>query len=386
MLHPDPETHVAYRGGRRQAARLVRAATVERLAARTRGLPGQAIAWGAWSGLGEAEEQRERITRQRSAFGGGWFSPQQGLRALDRLVRDDPATAVVMAVDWPVFAEAIESRPPLLEDLLAAATEAETETESEAEDLPGRVRAAPAAEREGLLVSFLQREVQAVLRLPSTPAQAVGFFELGMDSLMAVELRNRLNRAFADVYTAPNTLVLDYPDIATLARHLAAELGAGDATAGEVTADDAAVRATVAAVSRLSEELRRQHHVPVMWTAGAAGVGQDALASRGRALGQALGDVTPALGVGLQVEQPRSGEVETAEEPGAPVAVPDLVAVTAGEVVVAGVGAVRGGAEAGAVQRQPGEAGGVGHRRRIRINSRLTSTRCRVVLSGGPVA
>ncbi|MCE2449788.1 MAG: acyltransferase domain-containing protein [Candidatus Latescibacteria bacterium] len=57
------------------------------------------------------------------------------------------------------------------------------------------------------------------------PEPTVGFFDLGMDSLMAVELRNRLNRAFAGEYTAPNTLVFDYPDIATLARHLVGELG-----------------------------------------------------------------------------------------------------------------------------------------------------------------
>ena len=47
----------------------------------------------------------------------------------------------------------------------------------------------PLRRHEELLLSFLQREVQAVLRLPSTPAPSVGFFDLGMDSLMAVELR-----------------------------------------------------------------------------------------------------------------------------------------------------------------------------------------------------
>ena len=46
---------------------------------------------------------------------------------------------------------------------------------------------------------------------------------------MAVELRNRLNRAFADEYAASNTVVFDYPDITALARHLAAELGAASA-------------------------------------------------------------------------------------------------------------------------------------------------------------
>ena len=243
-------------GNAGQANHAAANAFLDQLAAhrRARGLPGQAIAWGAWSGLGEAEEQRERITRQRSAFGGGWFTPQQGLRALDRLVRQDPATAVVMAMDWPVFAEAVESRPPLLEELLATAVEPDGDAEAEADDLPARLRAAPAAEREGMLVAFLQREVEAVLRLGSPPAPAVGFFELGMDSLMAVELRNRLNRAFAETYTAPNTLVFDYPDIAALARHLAGALGDG-AEAGAAGEETPAAAPEAPPVTESGEEV-----------------------------------------------------------------------------------------------------------------------------------
>ncbi len=72
---------------------------------RSRGLPGQSIAWGAWSGLGEAEEQRERIERQLAASGTGWISPQQGIRALDQLVAQDVTASMVAAVDWPVFGE-----------------------------------------------------------------------------------------------------------------------------------------------------------------------------------------------------------------------------------------------------------------------------------------
>ena len=190
---------------------------------RSQGLPGQAIAWGAWSEIGEAAEQRDRIDRQRTALGGRWFTPQQGLRAFDQLVRQDAATAVVMSMDWSVFEEAVEDRPPFLEDLLSVASEAEADSTTSSEDLLSRLQEAPA--REELLTSFLQQEVQAVLRMPSVPEPAVGFFDLGMDSLMAVELRNRLNRAFAEEYTVPNTVVFDYPDIAALARHLAGELG-----------------------------------------------------------------------------------------------------------------------------------------------------------------
>ena len=192
---------------------------------RALGLPGQSIAWGAWSEIGEAAEQRERIDRQRTALGGRWFTPQQGLRALDQLVRQDATNSVVMAMDWSMFEEAVEDRPLFLEDLLTTTTDGEAGTEGSPEGLLSRLRATPAGARGELLVSFLQQEVRAVLRLPAAPAPTVGFFDLGMDSLMAVELRNRLNRALADVYTVSNTAVFDYPDIATLAGHLVEELG-----------------------------------------------------------------------------------------------------------------------------------------------------------------
>ncbi|MCY4647304.1 MAG: SDR family NAD(P)-dependent oxidoreductase [Gammaproteobacteria bacterium] len=226
-------SRVGVMGNPGQANHAAANAFLDQLAGHRRalGLAGQAIAWGAWSEIGEAAEQRERIDQRRSALGGRWFTPQQGIRAFDRLVRQDVTHSVVMAMDWGAFEEAVDERPPLLEELFSGASEAEPETASAPRDVLSRVRESPAAERENVLVSFLQGEVQAVLRLPSAPAPAVGFFDLGMDSLMAVELRNRLNRALSGAYTAPNTLVFDYPDIASLAAHLNGELGEDGAAA-----------------------------------------------------------------------------------------------------------------------------------------------------------
>ena len=220
-------SRVGVMGNPGQANHAAANAFLDQLAGHRRalGLPGQAIAWGAWSEIGEAAEQKERIERQRASRGGRWFTPQQGLRAFDRLVRQDVTNSVVMSMDWSVFEEAVEERPPFLEELLSTTTDSEADSPALSEDLMTRLGQAPAVEREALLVSFLQQELQAVLRLPSAPEPTVGFFDLGMDSLMAVEFRNRLNRAFADAYTASNTVVFDYPDIAALARHLVDELG-----------------------------------------------------------------------------------------------------------------------------------------------------------------
>ncbi len=200
-------------------------AFLDQLAAHRRslGLAGQAIAWGAWSDIGEAEEQRERMARRSASGGLEWITPQQGLKAFDRLVREDATAGVVLARDWVAFGAALESRPPFLEELLSDGADDGTD-ESLAQDLLTSLRAAPAAMREDVLASFLQAEVTAVLRLPNPPAPTVGFFDLGMDSLMAVELLNRLNRAFAGTYTASNTVVFDYPDIAALSTHLVEEL------------------------------------------------------------------------------------------------------------------------------------------------------------------
>ena len=113
-----------------------------------------------------------------------------------------------------------------------------------AEDLLSQLGAPTAIDTQAVLAAFLQRELQAVMRLPSAPSHSVGFFELGMDSLMAVEFRNRLNRAFAGEYVVSNTAVFDHPDIAALSQHLSAELaGAG---VGRQAAPAAAPAAPVA--------------------------------------------------------------------------------------------------------------------------------------------
>ena len=200
---------------------------------RSRGLAGQSIAWGAWSELGEAEEHRERIAGRLEASGAGWITPEQGMTAFDRLVRQDVLAPVVAAKDWQVASEGQQHRSPFVEDLMEADGGPGGDQDSQA-DLPTMLGQSPPAEHEQILGRFLQQEVQAVTRLPNLPTPSAEFADLGMDSLMAVELRNRINRGLAGACSASNTAVFDYPSIDGLAAHLASEL----AEAGGIEAAD----------------------------------------------------------------------------------------------------------------------------------------------------
>ena len=204
---------------------------------RALGLPGQAVQWGAWLGVGEAEQHRERIESTLAASGAEWMTPQQGVRALDRLVRQDLAVGAVTSMDWSTFAAGLRSVPPLIEELLTAASDDFDEADALAGDLVARVREAPEGERYGILVTFVQDLLQTLLRLPSRPAANVAFFELGIDSLMALELRARLNDALGGAYTASNTIAFDYPNAEDLGAHLVEALrAAGDETPAQPVA------------------------------------------------------------------------------------------------------------------------------------------------------
>ena len=155
---------------------------------RALGLAGQSIAWGAWSGVGEAEEQRARMSGAV-----GWMTPRQGIGVLERVVRGGESTVMAAVVDWEKYAAGVREAPALVEECVRLAA-VDGGTDRGGGTVLERLRQVRESGRESLLVEFVQREAQAVLQTSALPAAGVGFFDLGMDSLMAMELRNRLNR------------------------------------------------------------------------------------------------------------------------------------------------------------------------------------------------
>nr|ADH04659.1 TugC [Chondromyces crocatus] len=179
-----------------------------------------AIAWGAWAEGGMVDATgEERLLR----LGISMMSPETALAALQQALDHGETTLTVAAVDWvrfaPVFASA---RPRPLLDALPEATsalEALSTPAPAATQLAG-LRDLAAHERMRRLRSLVLTETAVVLGHadPSRVMPLAGFTDLGLDSLMAVELRQRLQVATG--LKLPATLTFDHPSPHRLAVHL----------------------------------------------------------------------------------------------------------------------------------------------------------------------
>ena len=204
-------------------------AFLDALAAHRRrlGLPGTSIAWGPWSGVGLAAANSNR--GQRLALQGlESLRPADGIEALGLVLEARAPHVAVMPFDAARWGESLPAAAgaPLFERLRAgggALGERGTGPVRPAGIREALLAVEPGRRRRSLLESHLQERVAQVLRLaPSRIELGKPLRTLGLDSLMALELRNRLE---ADLgLTLPATLVWNYPTVAALAPHLATRL------------------------------------------------------------------------------------------------------------------------------------------------------------------
>ncbi|MEO8152055.1 MAG: type I polyketide synthase [Rhizobacter sp.] len=182
------------------------------------------VNWGTWEVMRLASADNQRSYRE------GGLQPMNAghaLEALGRLLAGTQPQATVADVDWSVLKPLHEARRarPFLSHLGAVQRAVQETPRAEAgPSLKDRLDAVPAAMRHDLLVEFVQHEVATVLGLVSASAVpiATGLFDLGMDSLMAVELKRRLERGAAR--PMPSTLTFNYPNVGALAKFLATQL------------------------------------------------------------------------------------------------------------------------------------------------------------------
>ena len=189
-----------------------------------RGLPAVSINWGAWSQIGAAARRDDQLDSRLEKAGISWITPEQGIQSLEQILSSGRVQVGVAPIDWRLFGRQLAAAPPLLGDVLAEAAFFKPQRQLGTSSLLRKFQRAPAEQRLPLIVDYVAEQVQRVLRLPTSPDPQAGFADLGMDSLMAVELRNRLGAQLGDAYTLSSTATFDYPSVQALAEHLSQQL------------------------------------------------------------------------------------------------------------------------------------------------------------------
>ncbi|HET9316133.1 MAG TPA: SDR family NAD(P)-dependent oxidoreductase, partial [Vicinamibacteria bacterium] len=187
------------------------------------GLPASSINWGAWAGAGMSAAVDERLKQLWRSRGLELLDRGQALDALGSLVAEPRVQVGVMSVSWPRFAESIAGgvTPPLLRDLLPL--EAPGAGRPSEDGVLDRFLRARENERAGVLQAYLQQQLASVLDIDRTAIQpTTNLLELGMDSLLMMEVINRCKRDLK-LRLFPRE-IYERPTFDALCAYLAAEL------------------------------------------------------------------------------------------------------------------------------------------------------------------
>jgi acyl transferase domain-containing protein/acyl carrier protein len=189
------------------------------------GLPAISINWGPWEKVGMAEAVGDRREDQWTQAGFATMTPQQGLAVMERLMAGGAPQTGVLIVDWTKYCKRFGNAvPPMYADVTRQPVAAMAKAvAASASALEAFERALP-AERKSLLIDHVRANVIEVLGFESGYRLDLeqGLFDLGMDSLTAVELKNRLQSSLGR--SLPSTLLFDYPNVQKLSDYLARDV------------------------------------------------------------------------------------------------------------------------------------------------------------------
>jgi myxalamid-type polyketide synthase MxaE and MxaD len=197
------------------------------------GLPALSIDWGTWDEMRIAsDEERDRVAR----FGLRPMPSDDALGILGDLLGNDAFAQIIVAdVDWARLRPAYEARraQPLLSNIAPSARTHTTPAKPQQgkHGKPGEQAAllrqldqVRPEEQLEIVLDHVRVAVARTLNLDTNRPIDIrqGLFEMGMDSLMSVELKGRLEASVGQ--TLPSTLTFNYPSIETLAGYLSREV------------------------------------------------------------------------------------------------------------------------------------------------------------------
>jgi NADPH:quinone reductase-like Zn-dependent oxidoreductase/acyl carrier protein len=245
---------------------------------RAGGLPALTVDWGAIRGAGFVE-RNPKTAEYLEKVGLPAFRVVDALRVLGRLLPRDPVQVAAARVDWrlvPVISPVVVRSPTF------TAVAQEGQETDQGGTLVARLRAASPETRLGLIEKFMAAQVAGVFGIAEDKVdRATPLTNLGLDSLMAIELKNRIEQEAG--ITLPMMEIMHGPSLSQLAKVILksvadSEAPNGAAPAAEVqlspSADTAAAEAT--ALLEKIDELSEAQIDALLATVEETGDGQDA--------------------------------------------------------------------------------------------------------------
>jgi len=191
---------------------------------RQQGLPGLSLSWGPWAGTGMAESVQARLQTQ----GIDPLAPASALSLLGYLLAHGhklPAQVGVAAIDWTVLADYLPSSPYLRPVM---ATETLVPSDQAVTGWRQHLLQLDQAERCQALQHYLQRQLARVMGHEGTLACDRNLMELGLDSIMTMDLLNTCQRDL-QLMLYPRE-VYEHPTLDALSAYLARELARSQPT------------------------------------------------------------------------------------------------------------------------------------------------------------
>jgi myxalamid-type polyketide synthase MxaC len=221
------------------------------------GLPGLSINWGAWGETGSVVERQVEAQMRRQ--GVSLIPPDQGFAALGRTLCTGVAQMAVIPIQWQQFLRGYADRqvPPFFAEMVRGGGDLPKPAAAEGDglELAAALASVPPERRRARLRDYVWSQAAAVLGInpaaPMDPEQPLN--ELGLDSLMALELRKNLGNAVGK--QLPATLLFNYATVHALTDYLAGEVLKLDAEAiDQGPPDDAATVADLTEIASLTEQ------------------------------------------------------------------------------------------------------------------------------------